>query len=314
MKIVITDGYELNPGDLDWKDISQLGTIEYYDTTPKEKIKQRCKDAEIIVTNKTPISSSVIEGSFLKLITVTATGYNNIDLVSAKDAGVVVCNVPEYGTFSVAQHTIALILELVNHVGLHAESVKRGEWETSGRWCYSKKPIVELKDKTLGIVGLGRIGGQVAEIAKVLGMKILFYNRSVTNSPIAKQVSLKDLFVMSDIVSLHCPLNAENAGFVNSSLLSTMKPSALLVNTSRGPLIDEHDLAEAIKNEVVAGAALDVLSTEPPGPDNPLIGLENCIVTPHNAWLSFEARSRIMKITVDNISEFLRGAPQNKVN
>ena len=310
MKIVVTDGYELNPGDLEWANIDTLGEIEYYDHTPKENIEERCTDAQIIITNKTRIDSSLIEASKqLKLITVTATGYNNIDLATAKRANVAVCNVPEYGTFSVAQHAFALILELVNHVGLHAEGVKRGDWTNTGRWSYSLKPLMELKDKTLGIIGFGRIGQQVAKIAKALGMQVIYTNRSNKSSDLGKQVSMEQLFSTSDIISLHCPLTNENAAIVNLQHLSMMKPTALLINTSRGQLINEPDLAQALKDNLLSAAALDVLSVEPPPPYHPLIRLPNCIITPHNAWSSFEARSRIMEVTYQNIRKFLDGNP-----
>jgi glycerate dehydrogenase len=315
MRIVITDGYELNPGDLDWTNIERLGILDYYDRSPAEKIVERCSSAEIIITNKTLINSSVISASSgLRLISVTATGYNNVDLNAATQAGVIVCNVPEYGTFSVAQHTFALLLESVNHVGLNAESVNKGEWETSGRWCYSKKPTAELKDKTLGIVGFGKIGKQVAEIARAFGMKIIFSNRSQKSSVIAEQVSFEELLRRSDVVSLHCPLTPENIGLVNRDCFSLMKSSAILINTSRGQLVNEPDLAHALRHRLLAGAALDVLSAEPPVGGNPLIGLDNCIITPHNAWLSVEARSRIMKVTYENICKYLDGDPQNQVN
>ena len=315
MDIVITDGYELNPGDLDWKSITTLGDIKYYDNTSKDKIFERCVTADVIVTNKTRIDASLIEASQkLKLITVTATGYNNIDLQAAKKANVVVCNVPEYGTFSVAQHTFALLLELVNHVGHHAASVQNGDWQKSDRWSFSIQPLTELKDKTFGVVGLGRIGLQVAKIAKAFGMKILFTNRSPKTSDVGHQVSLQELFQMSDVISLHCPLTEENAGFVNQEFLSMMRPSALLINTSRGQLVNENDLAQALKKKILCAAALDVLSVEPPPPAHPLIGLPNCIITPHNAWSSLEARSRLMNVTYENIRRFIEGNPQNVVS
>ena len=315
MQIVITDGYELNPGDLDWESVSKLGDIKYYDSTPTVKIRERCIDADIIVTNKTQIDGSLIQASQkLKLITVAATGYNNVDVQAAKKANVLVCNVPEYGTFSVAQHTFALLLELVNHVGLHAASVQKGEWEKSGRWSYSIKPLTELKDKIFGIVGLGKIGMRVGEIAKAFGMKIIYANRSTKSSDMGQQVSIQQLFEMSDVISLHCPLTKENGGFVNKEYLSKMKPTALLINTSRGQLINEHDLAEALQKKTLSAAALDVLSVEPPPPGHPLIGLSNCIITPHNAWSSFEARARVMEVTHHNILRFLEGKPQNIVS
>jgi glycerate dehydrogenase len=315
MNIVITDGYTLNPGDLHWSAIEVFGKIKYYDTSAKEVVTERCKDAEIIVVNKTLINAETIRAAKnLKLIAVTATGYNNVDTETAKEVGVTVCNVPEYGTFSVAQHTFALILELVNHVGLHAQSVKNGEWTGAGRWCYAKKPITELKDKTLGIIGFGKIGEQVGVLGRAFGMNVIFHNRSPKTSAIARQVDMEEIFSSSDVLSLHCPLTKENEGFVNGKLLSMMKRSALLINASRGQLINENDLAEALKNRVISAAALDVLSSEPPPLDHPLIHLDNCLITPHNAWVSFEARSRIMKMTAGNIGAFLKGSAQNVVD
>jgi glycerate dehydrogenase len=315
MRIVITDGFELNPGDLNWDHIHKLGEVSYFDTTSKEKVIERCAEANIIIVNKTIIDARTIEtANQLELVAVTATGYNNIDLQSAKQAGVIVCNVPEYGTFSVAQHAFALLLELVNKVGVHAASVRNGEWHQSGRWSYSKQPLTELKDKTLGIVGLGKIGNRVAEIAKAFGMRIIFSNRSPKASPLGEQVTMEELFRESDVVSLHCPLTKDNEEFVNNEYLSLMQPSALLINTSRGQLINEQHLADALQNNILAGAALDVLSVEPPPIGHPLIGLHNCIITPHNAWLSFEARSRIMDVTYKNITKYLEGYPQNVVN
>jgi glycerate dehydrogenase len=315
MQIVITDGYELNPGDLDWQSISKYGEIRYYDTTSDQDVSERCKKADIIITNKTRVGASQIRGfERLKLIAVTATGYNNIDIEKAKEANISVCNVPEYGTFSVAQHTFALLLELVNRVGLHAASVQNEDWEKSGRWSYSIEPPMELKDKLLGIVGLGRIGLQVAELGRAFGMKIIFSNRSAKTSHVGKQVSTRELFASSDVISLHCPLTAENAGFVNEEHIAMMKPSAFLINTSRGQLINENDLAEALRKKKLSAAALDVLSAEPPPHGHPLMGLPNCIITPHNAWSSFEARTRLMEVTSENIRQFLEGKPQNIVS
>lgn len=314
MKLVITDGYTLNPGDLSWKLFEELGEVALYDRTAQSEVVDRCKDATAILTNKTPVTEDVIrKAKQLKVIAVTATGYNIVDVAAARDAGVPVCNVPGYGTNSVAQHTIAFLLELANHVGLNARSVADGEWSASKDFSYTKKPIVEIYGKTLGIVGYGSIGRKVAEIAKAFGMKVLSYSPSATgNEPGA--VSMEAVFSQSDFVSLHCPLTRENAGFVNSGLLATMKPTACLINTARGQLINENDLRAALLNNALAGAALDVLSAEPPPPDHPLIGLPNCIITPHNAWCSFEARQRIMQTSYENVVAALRGTPQHVVN
>jgi glycerate dehydrogenase len=312
MRIVITDGYTLNPGDLDWSEIASFGQIDYFDTTPKEEVMERCRNADIIITNKTVIPAEVIAAAkHLKLVAVSATGYNNVDIQAARHAGVVVSNVPEYGTWSVAQHTFALLLELVNHVGINSTSARNDEWAKSGQWSYTKRPIVELKDKVLGIVGYGRIGTRVGEIGVAFGMQVIFSNRS--RKP-GNQVSIEELFEKSDVVSLHCPLTKENEGFINYALLSKMKSSALLLNTSRGQLINEEDLVIALNDNLLAGAALDVLKVEPPAKGHPLVHHPRVIVTPHNAWVSVEARSRMMHLTAENIRKFLAGTPVNVVN
>lgn len=313
MKIIITDGYTLNPGDLTWRALEDFGDVEYYDRTSPVETIARTFGADIIVTNKTIINADVIgAASHLKLIAVTATGYNNIDIAAATKKGVIVCNVPGYGTQSVAQHTFALILELTNRAGTNAASVANGEWQTAKDWCYSVKPVIELSGKTLGIIGMGKIGRQVATIAHAFGMNILYYGGR-TNDVYCKETGLYDVFIQSDFVSLHCPLTSENREFVNKELLGLMKPSAYLLNTARGLLINEKDLSQVLYQNKIAGAALDVLSVEPPEKDNPLIGLPNCIITPHNAWLSREARQRIMDITCQNIQAFIKGKPQNVV-
>jgi glycerate dehydrogenase len=313
MKIVITDGATLNPGDLDWKPLSEFGEIIYYDTSNKEQVKERCFPANIIITNKTVISEETIMfAPQLKMIAVSATGYNNVDVKAAKEAGIVVSNVPEYGTYSVAQHTFALLLELVNHVGINSASTKKDEWANE-LWSYTRGSIHELKDKTLGIVGFGRIGRQAATIGQAFGMKIIFNNRSSKEFPDARQVSLDEIFSESNIISLHCPLTDQNKQFVNLHYLSMMKPDALLINTSRGMLINEDELLTALEEGLLAGAALDVLSEEPPKSGHPLVHHPKCIVTPHNAWISFEARSRLLKETIENIRNFIKGHPVNSV-
>lgn len=309
--IVITDADTLNPGDLSWKQFESLGEVIIFDKTGEEIITERCKAATVIITNKTPISKSTIEAAHkLKVIAVTATGYNVIDVDAAKKNQILVCNVPAYGTDSVAQHTFALLLELTNHVGKNTASVSKGDWSKSNKWCYSKSPIIELSGKTLGLIGYGKIGQKVAELARAFGMKIIYFR------PSAKTLShsMEEIFQQSDFVSLHCPLKSDNHSFVNERLLSLMKPSAFLINTSRGQLINESDLALALKDRKIAGAALDVLSMEPPLENNPLIGLLNCIITPHTAWLSFEARKRIMEATFANVQSALNSKPQNVVN
>lgn len=314
MKIIITDGYTLNPGDLSWADFEKLADVEYYDRTSSIETVARTFSADIIITNKTIIDEDVINAaSHLKMIAVTATGYNNVDTNAAKNNGIIVCNVPGYGTHSVAQHTFALILELANNVGINAVSVSKGGWQTAEDWCYSVKPIVELAGKTIGIIGMGKIGKQVAAIAHAFGMHVLYHGGN-SSEVYCKKVSLYEVFVQSDIVSLHCPLITANKEFVNRELLGLMKPTSYLINTARGALITEKDLYQVLYQHKIAGAALDVLSTEPPEKNNPLIGLPNCIITPHNAWISKEARQRVLDITLQNITTFLKGKPQNVVN
>lgn len=313
MKIVITDGFTLNPGDLSWNSFDDLGKVVYYDRTSNNDTLSRVHDADVIITNKTPLSGEIIrQCKKLSVIAVTATGYNVIDVAAAKSQNILVCNVPEYGTFSVAQHAIALILELSNRVGVNHQTVQNGDWSASVDWSYSKLPIIELKDKVLGIVGMGRIGKQTAKIASALGMKII-HHRGDPREVGSREVTLENLFRESDFVSLHCPLRSDNEKFVNMALVSLMKSTAFLINTSRGQLIDEPALAMALKGNRIAGAALDVLSKEPPPANHPLTGLSNCIVTPHTAWLSREARSRILQTTLENVKNALTGRPQNVV-
>jgi glycerate dehydrogenase len=315
MKIVVTDGYALNPGDISWDAVSVLGELVVYDRTPAELIVKRCREADIVLTNKVPFSKQTIDAlTGLKMIGVLATGYNVIDTKAAAEKNIPVCNAPAYGTASVAQHVFALLLELINHTGLHAASVAAGDWQHSADWCYTKKPITELAGKTMGIVGWGNIGRRVAAIATAFGMTIICNSRTKRDDTSAVYCDIETLFARSDVVSLHCPLANDNNEFVNAALLASMKPSALLINTARGQLINEKDLAEALNNNVIAGAGLDVLSKEPPLPGNPLLGAVNCIITPHQAWITREARERIMMITAANIRAFCKQQPINKVN
>jgi glycerate dehydrogenase len=315
IKIVITDGYTLNPGDLSWKQIESVGQLTVYDRTKPEELVDRCRDATIILTNKVPVSEANMAAlPHLKMIGVTATGYNIIDVQAAAKRNIVVSNVPAYGTASVAQHTFALLLEITNQVGKHAASVAAGEWVKAPDFSYQLTPVTELAGKTLGIVGWGNIGQQTARIAQAFDMQVLYYNPSKKENAFAKQVPLPELFAKSDFVSLHCPLKPDNVGFVNKELIEVMKPSAYIINTSRGPLINEQHLADALNSHRIAGAALDVLSTEPSLPQNPLLAAKNCIITPHNAWISKEARQRVMDTTVANIAAFLRREPVNKVS
>ena len=315
MNIVVIDGYTLNPGDLSWNAIAQYGKLTIHDRTPVADVVERCKDVDIVLTNKVPFDRNAINNlPKLKLISVTATGYNIIDIAAAKEQGIAVCNVPAYGTASVAQQTFALILELTNHTGIHARSVAQGEWERSKDFSYTKAPLIELAGKTLGIVGLGNIGEQVARIGAAFGMKVIYNSHSKKDTSVAQYADMKTLFAESDIVSLHCPLKPDNHQFVNQSLLQSMKPSAFLINTSRGQLVNEQDLADALNNGVIAGAGLDVLSVEPPSSNNPLLRAKNCIITPHIAWVTKEARMRIMEVTAKNVGAFLEGRLVNKVN
>ncbi len=314
MKIVITDAHTANPGDLSWDAIAACGQLTIYDRTSPQQVVERCIDAEIILTNKVAITRQVMEqNSQLKLISVLATGYNVIDTKAAVKKNILVCNVPAYGTHSVAQHTFALLLELTNRVGQHALSVASGDWEKSLDWSYTLAPITELAGKTLGIVGFGHIGQQVARIASAFNMRVLYYSAHDKGNQLASYTGLQTLFKESDVVTLHCPLTPDNRAFVNRQLLQYMKPSALLINTARGPLIHEEDLADALNNQQIAGAGLDVLSQEPPLSNNPLLHAKNCIITPHNAWMSREARKRIIDITTQNIKAFLQGKPVNQV-
>ncbi len=314
MTIVITDGITLNPGDLDWTPLQKFGTVRNFDTTPAHKVQEHCEGSEVIITNKTIIPADLIrKSSTLKLIAVSATGYNNVDVAAAKEKGVVVCNVPEYGTYSVAQHTFALLLQLMNHTCENIMSTKNDEW-AGELWSYTRIPITELQGKQMGIVGFGRIGRQVAIIAQAFGMNVVFNNRSEVKNSGFKQVSLEELFSQSDVVSLHCPLTSDNKEFVNLRFLRMMKKSAVLVNTSRGALINENDLLTALNEGTISGAALDVLTTEPPAANHPLVHHKNCMVTPHNAWISVEARTRLMETTIQNVESFVAGKPQNVVS
>ena len=317
MKIVVLDGYTLNPGDLNWDDLKKLGDCAIYDRTPLEEIIDRARGAEVALTNKTVLMGETIAAlSDLKYIGVLATGYNVVDIAAARARGIPVTNTPDYGTPSVAQHTFALLLELTQHVGHHAQTVRAGQWTRSADFCYWDFPLVELQELTFGIVGFGKIGRAVANLAAAFGMHVLVHSRSrPADLPVACEfVTLDTLLSRSDVVSLHCPLTPENKQFINADRLARMKPSAFLLNTSRGPLLDERAVADALDSGGIAGAALDVLSIEPPKPGNPLFAAKNCIITPHIAWATRAARSRLMNIAVENIRSFIAGRPQNVVN
>jgi glycerate dehydrogenase len=317
-KIVVLDGYALNPGDLSWGALNELGPSEIYDRTPEELVVERARDADAVLASKTLLSGATLRTlSKLRYIGVLGTGYNNVDMSAATELGITVANIPSYGTASVAQFTFALLLELCCHVGLHSDVVRAGAWSESPDWSFWRAPMVELAGKTLGVVGLGRIGREVAHIATAMQMRVISTSRSrpkLSGNSDFEMVELEDLLAASVVVSLHCPLTAENKGFLDSRRLSMMKPSAFLVNTSRGPLVVDQDLADALNAGRLAGAALDVLSIEPPPFDNPLFKARNCIITPHNAWATLEARARLMKTAIDNLAAFLSGRPQNIVS
>jgi len=312
MKIVVLDGHTLNPGDLDWSELRALGDCEVHARTPADQVVARAGGAEILLTNKCPLRADTLEQlPALRYIGVLATGYNVVDVPAATARGVVTTNVPAYGTRSVAQHVWALILELTNQVGHHAQTVREGRWSGSVDWCYWDRPLVELDGLTLGIVGYGKIGRAVADLGRAFGMEVLAHTRS--EAPGATKVSVDELFRRSDIVSLHCPLTPNTEGLVNAHRLSLMKPTAMLINTGRGPLVVEADLAAALNADVIAGAALDVLAVEPPAAGNPLTTAKNCFITPHIAWASHAARSRLLAIAVENLRAYLDGHPQNTV-
>lgn len=322
MKIVVLDGYTLNPGDLSWEGLEKLGNLIVYDRTTFDRsgeslIVERAKEAEALFTNKTPISREVLaQLPHLRYIGVLATGYNVVDIEAAREKGVVVTNIPAYGTDSVGQMTIALLLEMCNHVGAHSESVKRGEWTNNADWCYWSSPMIELSGKIMGIIGYGRIGQATGRIAQALGMKVIAYNhrpRKALENEIMKYADLDTVFANSDVISLHCPLNEETKGIINKQTIAKMKDGVLLINTSRGPLIVEEDLAEALNLGKVRGAALDVVSNEPIRADNPLLTAKNCYITPHIAWAAVETRQRLMGIAVDNFEKFLAGQPVNVI-
>jgi len=316
MNIVILDGYTLNPGDLDWSSVNKLGKTSVYDRSGPDEVVDRAQDADAVLVNKVVLNEAILNQlPRLKYIGVCATGYNNIDLNAANKRGIIVTNVKAYGPASVAQHTFALLLALVNHTELHSQSVFKGDWAASSDFCYWKTPLVELSGKTLGLIGLGDIGTHVAKIAVAFGMKVIAYRKNPgrTQQEEIKMVSLETVFKESDVISLHCPLTDETKNMVNADSLSRMKPTSYLVNTGRGPLINETDLAEALKNKTIAGAALDVLSSEPPEKDNALLSAPNCIITPHIAWASFEARERLLEMVAANLKAYFDGKPTNVV-
>lgn len=316
MKIVVLDGYTLNPGDLSWNELAELGELTVYDRTKPQDVLSRIGDAEIVFTNKTPLDKEIINNApNIKFIGILATGYNVVDINAAAQKNIPVCNIPTYGTTAVAQYVFALLLELCHRIGEHNQSVQRGQWTNSEDFCYWNSPLIELSGKTIGIIGFGRIGQNVAKIALAFDMKVIAYDAIAPKTlyPGVEMKSLKELLAQSDIISLHCPLLSDTENMINKNSISEMKDGVIIINTSRGPLIAEKDLAEALCEGKVYGAALDVISVEPIKADNPLLGIDNCIITPHIAWAPKESRNRLMDIAVENLKNFLEGNITNDV-
>ena len=315
-KIVVLDGYCLNPGDLSWDKLESLGDCTYFDRTAADDVAQRARDADIAITNKALLPREVIaELPRLKCIGVMATGYNVVDCDAARERGIPVTNVPTYGTSSVAQMVFAHVLNFTQHVADHAAAVRQGSWTSASDWCFWEFPLAELDGMTMGIVGFGRIGQATGRLAHAFGMRVIAHDAFPVDAPdYAQMTDLDTVFRESDVVSLHCPLTAENQQLVNEARLAQMKPTAILINTSRGPLIDEAALAAALNSGQIAGAGLDVLMVEPPPSDNPLLTAKNCQITPHIAWATHAARARLLDTVVENVAAFLRGEPQNVVN
>lgn len=320
MKLVALDGYTENPGDLSWEGLKEFGELTVYDRTSYVEsplIAERISNAEIVITNKTPISRTTIDKCpNIRLIAVLATGYNVVDYNYAAEKGIPVVNVPTYGTASVSQFSIALLLEICHHIGHHDKTVHEGKWAENADWCYWDYPLIELEGKTMGIIGFGRIGQAEGRIAKALGMNVIAYDLYPNESGrvIADYVTLDELFANSDVISLHCNLTPENTEMINRNNIAKMKDGVILLNNARGQLVNEADLADALASRKVAAAGLDVVSTEPIKADNPLLSVPNCIITPHISWAPKESRSRIMDSTVENIRAFLAGKPVHVIN
>lgn len=312
MKIVILDGYTENPGDLSWAGFEALGDVTVYEHTKADEVAARIAGAQVVYTNKTPLTRATLEGAReLRFIGVLATGFNVVDIEAARERGIPVSNIPTYGTQAVAQYVFALLLEICHRVGHHAEAVQAGRWTNGRDFCFWDYPLMELSGKTMGIVGYGRIGKATAQIARAFGMRVVAYDAFVKAPEV---LPLNDVLAQADVLSLHCPLTPENAGMVNRETIGRMKDGVILINTARGPLIQEDALREAFVDGKVYAAALDVVSAEPIRPDNPLLGLDNCLITPHIAWASRESRQRLMDIAVANLEAFLSGKPANVVN
>lgn len=318
MKIVVLDGYTLNPGDLTWEGLEEIGELTVYDRTPQEQIVKRIGDAEAVFTNKTPLTKETLaQAPNLKFVGVLATGYNVVDIEAAKNNGIAVANIPTYGTTAVAQFVFALLLEMCHHVWVHHQAVKAGEWTNNQDWSFWKYPLIELAGKTIGIVGYGRIGQATGKIARSFGMSVLAYdqakNKELENETM-KYVELDTLLAKSDVISLHLPLFPNTEGIINKDTIARMKQGVMIINTSRGPLVVEEELKEALNSGQVSGYAADVVSTEPIKMDNPLLAAKNTILTPHIAWAPKESRARLLKIAIDNLKAFQAGRPTNIVN
>ncbi len=317
-KIVVLDGYTLNPGDLSWKGLEMMGQVSIYDRTPKEEIIGRIGDADIVLTNKTPLTGETLKACpGIQYIGCLSTGYNVVDVKTANALGIVVTNIPTYGTEAVAQFTMALLLEAASRVGMHAAAVKSGQWADCRDFCFWNAPLMELNGKTIGIIGYGAIGQSVAKKAEAFGMKVLAYRRTPDKSLESENcrfASLEEIYRKSDVISLHCPLTEETTGMIHKETIDLMKDGVIILNTGRGPLINEEDLRDALNSGKVAGAGVDVVSTEPVRPDNPLLQAKNIWVTPHIAWAPLETRQRLMNIMEENIRAFLRGTPVNEVH
>lgn len=318
MNIVCLDGYTLNPGDNPWDGVAALGDFTVYDRTPADEIVERATDADIILTNKTPLTAETLaQLPKLKFIAVLATGYNVIDIKAARERDIPVSNVPVYGTETVAQHIFAVLLTHIHQPAAHDQAIRDGQWAKSGDFCFWNSPLYELSGKVFGVVGFGRIGRRVAELANAFGMEVWAYDVYQENPPAYEPFawkSIEKLFAGADVVSLHCPQTPDNGGMVNKQLLSTMKPTAVFLNAARGGLVNEADMRDALNNDQLAFAALDVVSAEPIKEDNPLLDAKNCLLTPHIAWAAVEARTRLMATTADNVQAFIDGKPINVVN
>ena len=317
MKIVVLDGYTENPGDLSWSGLESLGELTVYDRTQSDEIAARIRGAGAVYVNKVALDrETIFSAPDLKFIGVLATGYNVVDIAAARERGIVVCNVPAYGTAAVGQFAIAMLLEICHHAAHHSDAVHAGRWEQNADWCFWDYPLIELAGKTMGIIGFGRIGQTTGRIARALGMNVIAYDEyeSGAGRALAEYTALDALFARSDVIALHCPLLPSTQGIINQENIAKMKDGVIILNNARGPLIVEQDLADALNSGKVYAAGLDVVSTEPIRGDNPLLKAKNCLITPHISWAPKESRQRLMEIAADNLRRFLEGSPVNVVN